>query len=87
MSNLSELRDFYTELVVQMYFYDPISTSHNLVRALNPAAVTYEDYRQVITTSGCFSLMVLDSRERIDGWLLWTEKEFRKLDSYLRKVV
>jgi len=89
MSNLSELRDFYTELVVQMHFYDPIptSTNHKLVRHLNPAAVTYEDYRQVITTSGCFSLMVLDSRERIDGWLLWTEKEFRKLDSYLKKVV
>ena len=43
MSNLSELKDFYTELVVQMHFYDPIptSTNHKLVRHLNPAAVTY----------------------------------------------
>jgi hypothetical protein len=85
MSNLSELKDFYTELVIQMYFYDPYST--DLVKKIDSTAVTYEDYRRVITTSGCFSLMVLDSRERIDGWLLWTEKEFRKLDSYLRKVV
>jgi hypothetical protein len=85
MSNLSELKDFYTELVIQMYFYDPYST--DLVKKIDSTAVTYEDYRRVSTTSGCFSLMVLDSRERIDGWLLWTEKEFRKLDSYLRKVI
>ena len=85
MSNLSELRDFYTELVTQVYFYDPDSTG--LVQKIDSTAVTYEDYKRVISTSGCFSWMVLNSREHIDGWLSWNEKEFCKLDSYLRKVV
>jgi len=85
MSNLSELKDFYTELVTQVYFYNPDSTG--LVNIFDPTAVTYEDYKRVISTSGSFWEMVLDSREHIDGHLCWTEKEFRKLDSYLREVV
>jgi hypothetical protein len=85
MSNLSELKDFYTELVTQVYFYNPDSTG--LVNIFDPTAVTYEDYKHVILTSGSFWEMVLDSREDIDGQLTWTEKDFCQIDSYLRKVV
>ena len=85
MSNLSELKDFYTELVTQVYFYNPDSTG--LVNIFDPTAVTYEDYKQVISTSGSFWEMVLDSREDIANQLSWTEKDFRQVQSYLRKVV
>ena len=85
MSNLSELRDFHTELVTQVYFYNPDSTG--LVNIFDPTAVAYEDYKRVILTSGSFWEMVLNSREDIDGRLSWTEKEFRQVDSHLRKVV
>jgi len=85
MSNLSELKDFYTELVTQVYFYNPDSTG--LVNIFDPTAVTYEDYKRVISTSGSFWEMVLDSRKDIDGHLCWTEKDFCQVQSYLRKVV
>ena len=85
MSNLSELRDFHTELVTQVYFYNPDSTG--LVNIFDPTAVTYEDYKRVILTSGSFWEIVLNSREDIDGRLSWSEKEFRQVDSHLRKVV
>ncbi len=85
MSNLSELRDFHAELVTQVDFYNPNSTG--LVNIFDPTAVTYEDYKRVILTSGNFWEMVLNSREDIDGRLSWTEKEFRQVDSHLRKVV
>ena len=85
MSNLSELRDFYTELVTQVYFYNP--NPRTLVNIFDPTAVTYEDYKRVISTSGSFWEMVLDSREDIANQLSWTEKDFRQVQSYLRKVV
>jgi hypothetical protein len=45
MSNFSELRDFYVELVTQTHFYDPYT---RLVKAFNPTAVTYEDYKNTL---------------------------------------
>ena len=85
MSTLSELRDFHAELVTQVYFYNP--QPRTLVNIFSPTAATYEDYKHVILTSGSFWEMVLNSREDIDGRLSWTEKEFRQVDSHLRKVV
>ena len=96
MNNFSELRDFYTELVTQMYFYDTEPTSHQLVRAFNPVAVTYEDYKNTLlakSPSGhhiCWYMVLSDSRKDIDSWLLWTEKEFRqakRIQPYLEGTV
>jgi hypothetical protein len=93
MSNFSELRDFYVELVTQTYFYDPYS---RLVKAFNPAAVTYEDYKNALlakSSSGhhiCWYMQLSDSRKDIDSWLLWTEKEFRqakRIQPYLEGTV
>jgi len=93
MSNFSELRDFYVELVTQTHFYDPYT---RLVKVFNPAAVTYEDYKNTLlakSPSGhhiCWYMVLSDSRKDIDSWLLWTEKEFRqakRIQPYLEGTV
>jgi hypothetical protein len=96
MNNFSELRDFYTELVTQMYFYDTEPTSHRLVRAFNPVAVTYEDYKNTLLSKGvsghaiCWPMVLAESTKDIDSQLLWTEKDFRQaqqVQTYLEGTV
>ena len=85
MSNLSELKDFYTELVTQVYFYQP---GQSLIKVVPPTAVTYDAVKHWVVTSGrCWQTIVAKSAKDIDSQLTWTEKEFRQVESYLRKVV
>jgi hypothetical protein len=85
MSNLSELRDFYAELVTQVYFYQPNQT---LMKVVPPTAVTYEDVKYWVVTSGrCWQTIVAKSAKDINSQLSWTEEDFRQVESYLREVV
>ena len=84
MSNLSELKDFYAELVTQVYFYQP---NQSLIKVVPSTAVTYEDVKQWVVTSGrCWQTIVAKSVKDIDGQLTWTNRDFRQIESYLRET-
>jgi len=84
MSNLSELKDFYAELVTQVYFYHP---EQSLIKVVPPTAVTYEDVKQWVVTSGqCWQTIVAKSAKDIDSQLTWTNRDFRQVESYLRET-